>query len=260
MEILLVGIIFLFILVKNQKISTKKFIEDNQRAFKGLKEDDYEFLAKATYGNDVDIDKLFSQRVKSGVIVILFLTFMFLSKLNYLNILAVFVAGFFVFKSQYSKLKSAYKRRLHDIELELPKFLKNMEVLIQHYTVPVAIAKSIKDAPIIFKPGLENLTEKINSGDSTIDPYMEFARAYPVGDSTRMMRLLYRLGLGTQENKQERLLMFSRSVSVLQNKARETKYKERLGVMENKTMVMLGATGGGIMILLLISMMQSFTS
>ena len=72
----------------------------------------------------------------------------------------------------------------------------------------------------------------------------------------RMMRLLYRLGLGSQENKQEQLLMFSRTISSLQNKAREQKYKERLEKMENKTMLMLGCTGGGILIFLLIAMMS----
>ena len=56
---------------------------------------------------------------------------------------------------------------------------------------------------------------------------MDFAKAYPVNDSMRMMRLLYRLSLGNQENKHEQLIMFSKRVSALQNKARETRYKER---------------------------------
>ena len=125
----------------------------------------------------------------------------------------------------------------------------------RHYTVPVAIGKSINDAPDIFKPGLRELIEKINSGDSSINPYMEFANAYPVRDSMRMMRLLYRLGLGSQENKQERLLMFSRTVSNLQAKARETKYKERLDHMGNQTMIMLVVTGVSVMIVRLASML-----
>ena len=87
---------------------------------------------------------------------------------------------------------------------------------------------------------------------------MDFAKAYPVNDSMRMMRLLYRLSLGNQENKHEQLIMFSKSVSALQNKARETRYKERLQKMENKTMIMLGAVGGGVMILLLFAMLQQF--
>ena len=85
---------------------------------------------------------------------------------------------------------------------------------------------------------------------------MDFAKEYPVRDSMRMMRLLYRLSLGTQENKQDQLLMFSRTVSALQSKSREQKYKERLDKMENQTMLMLGVTGGGILILMLLSMMM----
>ena len=95
---------------------------------------------------------------------------------------------------------------------------------------------------------------RIESGDSSIDPYVEFAKEYPVRDSMRMMRLLYRLGLGSQENKQEQLMMFARSVSQLQNKAREQKYKNRLEKMENKTMMMLMSTGGGILLLMMFSM------
>ena len=85
---------------------------------------------------------------------------------------------------------------------------------------------------------------------------MDFAKDYPVRDSMRMMRLLYRLGLGSQENKQEQLMMFSRTVSNLQNKSREQKYAERLERMEKKTMIMLFVTGGGILLLMLLSMMM----
>ena len=131
--------------------------------------------------------------------------------------------------------------------------------MIQHYTVPVALGKSLDDAPEIFKPGLRKLIDEINSGDASIDPYMEFANTYPVRDSMRMMRLLYRLGLGSQEKKQERLMMFSRSVSNLQNKARETKYKERLNHMESQTMIMLVVTGVGVMLIILISMLMMFS-
>ena len=71
----------------------------------------------------------------------------------------------------------------------------------------------------------------------------------------RMMRLLYRLGLGSQQDKHEQVMMFSRTVSALQNKAREQKYKERLEHMENQTMIMLMSTGGGVMGLMMLSMM-----
>ena len=48
--------------------------------------------------------------------------------------------------------------------------------------------------------------------------------------------------------------MFSKTVSSLQAKARETKYKERLNHMESQTMLMLVVTGVGVMIIILSSM------
>ena len=108
----------------------------------------------------------------------------------------------------------------------------------------------------MFKSGLRTLVTRIEEGDSSVEPYMDFARQYPVRDSMRMMRLLYRLSLGNQNQKQEQLQMFSRTVSSLQNKAREQKYTERLETMEKKTMLMLFVTGGGILLLMLLSMLQ----
>ena len=165
------------------------------------------------------------------------------------------VVGFVAFKYPYIGLKGYYKKHLYQIDIMLPYYLKSLEILIQHYTVPVAIGKSIPDAPDIFKPGLKDMIEKINAGDSSIQPYMDFANEYPVRDSMRMMRLLYRLGIGGQVSKHERLLMFSNTVSSLQAKARETKYKERLNHMEQQTMIMLVVTGVSVMGIILVSMM-----
>ncbi|MDD3048866.1 MAG: hypothetical protein PHQ89_02615 [Bacilli bacterium] len=256
MEILLIGVIVLFILEYNKRIDTNKFIKDNEQYFSILKEDDYDFLVKAKYGDKIEPDILFSKRVRNGLTAILILIFLFLTQLSFINVILAVVVGYFVFKMGYTNLKAYYKKHLHQINLQLPYFLKTMEILAQHYTIPVGLSKSIESAPDIFKPGLKELIEKINAGDSSVNPYMEFAKQYPVSDSVRMMRLLYRLGLGSQDNKQEQLIMFSRSVSALQNKARDQKYKDRLKVMENKTLLMLGFTGGGVMVLLVLAMVS----
>ena len=258
MEVIIVGALVLFVLVYNGTVDKNKFVEDNQRYFQLLKEDDYEFLVYAKYGEDVDVNKLFNKRITYAFLTIVVFLFIFLTQLNFINILLSFVVGFIMFKNQYTNLKSYYNNHLNDINLMLPYYLKGLEILIQHYTVPVALGKSIDDAPDIFKPGLRQLIARIDAGDSSIDPYVEFANTYPVRDSMRMMRLLYRLSIGSQENKQERLLMFSKTVSSLQNKAREQKYKERLNHMENQTMIMLVCTGGGVMVLILVSMLLLF--
>ena len=257
MEFILIAIIILFILEYTKRIDTKKFIGETEPYFRFLMEDDYKFLLSVKYGSDIDVNELFGKRVRNGVLTIIVLVFVFLlSNFSFMNLLISFIIGYLVFKLPYTQLQKYYKANLNKIDQMLPYYLKSLEILIQHYTVPVALRKSIETAPEIFKSGLVTLVDKIEAGISTVDPYMDFAKEYPVRDSMRMMRLLYRLGLGSQENKQEQLLLFSRTVSTLQNKAREQKYKERLDKMESKTMAMLTTTGIGILLLLLYSMMQ----
>lgn len=266
MEIIIIGGVILAILFYNQTIDKEKFITDMEPLTSKFIEEDYEFLVYAKYGEDVDIKELARKRMVVPIVAFIaaFMMFNMKGTVSFdfgkvlLNTVFSFVIAIGLYKLPYINLKKFYKQHLHEIDIMLPYYLKSLEILIQHYTVPVAIAKSIDDAPNIFKPGLRQMVEKINAGDASIDPYMDFANLYPVRDSMRMMRLLYRLGLGSQEKKQERLMMFSRTVSSLQNKARETKYKERLNHMENQTMIMLVTTGLGVMMIILISMLSMF--
>lgn len=258
MEFIAIAIIMVFILIYTNRIDTKKFIGDVEPYFKILMEDDYVFLLNLRYGGEnLDVNKLFNTRIKNAVLVFIAAIIYFLfTNISFINILIAFILAVVVFKMPYTKLQNYYKANLSKINQMLPYYLKSLEILVQHYTVPVALARSIETAPEIFKSGLKKLVDKIESGDSSIDPYMDFAKEYPVKDSMRMMRLLYRLSLGAQESKQEQLVMFSKNVSILQNKMREEKYKERLEAMEKKTMMMLFATGGGILVLLLFAMMN----
>lgn len=261
MELLVViGIpaILVVILIANGVLTPEGMTENVVPIFKFMMEKDYEFLLKIRYGAGIDVNALFTKRLMTfglttamGVLVLALA-----GQLTMIYALAAVALGFLMYKDSYNKLKSYYKRNLNNINQMLPYYLKSLEILVQHYTVPVAIAKSISAAPFVFQEGLKRLIAEIDSGNSTVDPYMEFAKTYPVRDSMRMMRLLYRLGLGSQESKQEQLALFARNVSVLQNKAREQKYQERLDKMENKTMIMLTCTGGGVLALLMFAMLS----
>lgn len=255
-EMIIIIILIFVVMTYNGQISIKDLINDNFYLFRKLKEDDWDFYVRARYGDSVNPDNIFIKRVRNGVIAIVVALFFFISDLNAIKVLLSFVVGYFIFKMDYMNIKSYYKRHIFHIDSMLPHYLKSIEILIQHYTVPVAIGKSILDAPDIFKDGLQEMINQINSGDDSIEPYMNFARKYPVRDSMRMMRLLYRLSLGSQDRKQEQMLMFSRTISNLQQKARETKYQNRLDKMESKTMQMLMSTGFGVMVLLVLAVLQ----
>ena len=263
-EIVIVGVIMIFVFTYVGAFNFGKFVDDNKALFGRLKEDDYDFFLRSKYGEQVDLNLKFQSRVKTAIISLLFTSVLAIAYFDNVNVAVklVVVIGvtYFMYKDDYTRVKNYYRVHLHDINLKLPYYLKSLEILIQHYTVPVAITRSVEEAPEMFKPGLRELIAAIDAGDSTIEPYMAFARRYPVRDSMRMMRLLYRLSLGSQERKQEQLTVFSRTISNLQAKSRDTKYKERLDKMEKKTMTMLVATGAGVMVVLLLSVLQTFGS
>lgn len=263
-EILIIGVILILLFNYIGAFSFNKFVADNKTIFAKLKEDDYDFYINSKYGDKVDPNEKFNKRVKSAIVVFLLSFAILITSVSGLNfpvkLVIAFGIAYLIFKDDYNNVKRYYKLHLHEINLKLPYYLKSLEILIQHYTVPVAITRSLEEAPEMFKPGLRELIASIDAGDSTIEPYMAFARRYPVRDSMRMMRLLYRLSLGSQERKQEQLITFSRTISNLQAKSRDTKYKERLEKMEKKTMTMLVSTGAGVMAIILFSLLQMFGS
>ena len=168
---IIIGAIILGIFHYNQVIDAKKFIHDVEPYFRFLMEDDYKFLLNLKYDGKIteeEIQKLYRARVRNGLVTIVVLFIVFLTKMNFMYALICIIAGFLVFKSDYSRLKGYYKRNLHQINLMLPYYLKSLEILIQHYTVPVALNRSIATAPEIFKPGLLKLTAAIEAGDSTV--------------------------------------------------------------------------------------------
>ncbi len=263
-EVLIVGIILVLLFNYIGAFSFNKFISDNKLLFGKLKEEDYDFYVNSKYGEKADVTEMYNKRVKTAIISFVIAFGVLLTSVSSINIAIKLVIAFgfayLMFKDGYNKVKKYYKVHLHEINLKLPYYLKSLEILIQHYTVPVAITRSLEEAPEMFKPGLRELISSIDAGDSSIEPYMAFARRYPVRDSMRMMRLLYRLSLGSQERKQEQLITFSRTISSLQAKSRDIKYKERLDKMEKKTMTMLMATGAGVMAIILFSLLQMFGS
>lgn len=254
---IIVAVIIVFLIFYNNVVNTKSFLNQVNPILEKFIESDYEFLLRLKYqSDDIDVSQLFQKRIRNAILAVILANFALLitGYFNYIFFVITIVLGIFIFKLSYIQLKAFYRTRLKTIEGMLPYYLKGLEILIQHYTVPVGISRSIESAPEIFKPGLRKLVARIDAGDSSIQPYVDFAAEYPVRDSMRMMRLLYRLNLGSNQDKHEQIMMFSKTVSTLQNKAREQKYKARLEAMERRTMIMLFGTGGGVILILFLAM------
>ena len=202
--LIIVTIIFIFVVIYNKVIDTKSILNQVNPYLERMMEKDYEFLLRTKYGDvDIDVNQLFYVRIRNGILTTAVAIFILAitGYLNYLFAIGAVILGFIVFKSGYTNLKRYYKSRLNMMDALLPYYLKSLEILVQHYTVPVALSRSIDTAPEIFRPGLRTLVAKIDAGDASVQPYIDFANEYPVRDSMRMMRLLYRLGLGSNQDK-----------------------------------------------------------
>ena len=161
-EMLIIAIIIIYIFIVNGKIDKDNIFTNNTKLCNLLKEKDYDFLLVAKYGDRVyNPNEVFMKRIRNGIIVAAALIFLFLSQMNYLTVIAALIVGYLVYKQPYNSLRRWYKSHLNYIDSLLPYYLKSLEVLVHHYTVPVALAKSIDDAPEVFKPGLKRLVEKI---------------------------------------------------------------------------------------------------
>ena len=130
MELAIVLGITVFILIYRGTVNADDMYNDNKEFINLLKEKDFDFYAQAKYGSDVDVDALFLKRLKtSGIVFIICLAFV-LFNFSWINlIIGVLVAGV-IYKSDYTNLKSYYKRNLVKIDQLLPYYLRFYRIKI----------------------------------------------------------------------------------------------------------------------------------
>ena len=134
MEIVIIAVIILFILIYNKTIDEKKFINDNKKYFEILREDDYNFLVFAKYGDSADPNVLFQKRITYAIATFFIFMFLFIDDVTLINIILSCLIAIAIFKMPYMQLKKYYKAHLHQIDIMLPYYLKSLEILIQHYS------------------------------------------------------------------------------------------------------------------------------
>ena len=101
-----IAAIVLFIFQYNKAIDGKKFINDIEPYFRFLMEDDYKFLLNIKYNGQIseeDVNKLYKNRVRNGLVAIVTLFIIFLNKMSFVYLLICVIAGYLVFKMDYAQ-------------------------------------------------------------------------------------------------------------------------------------------------------------
>ena len=88
-EIIVVAVLIFVVLTVNGFINPNKFIQDNSSLFSKLKEDDYDFLVKAKYGDGLDPDVLFQKRIKNALLIVVLAIFIMIKDLSLVGIVVL---------------------------------------------------------------------------------------------------------------------------------------------------------------------------
>src|SRR5574344_170790 len=102
-EILIIGVILIFLFNYLGTFSFNKFVLDNKTLFSKLKEDDYDFLLVSKYGERVNVEEKYQKRVKTAIITFVIALIVVITTVDGLNfalkLVIVFVITYLIFKN-----------------------------------------------------------------------------------------------------------------------------------------------------------------
>ncbi|MEG0238556.1 hypothetical protein [Anaerorhabdus sp.] len=171
---------------ENMKIYSSFFIEK-----------DYEFLLG--HLGYIDNKHEFHKRVKQSIVVFFLIVLIFFEQLDYRYLLLSFISAILFYKLQYVLLKKKYERKLMEADQQFPFYLNHLCILIQNNTVPVALNKSIQNAPELFRNDISIWVQDIHEGKKKgLIPYLEFNDKFrQVSGLNRIVKTLYNISIAS---------------------------------------------------------------
>lgn len=122
-----------------------------------------------------------------------------MSNYTMIGFLLIGVAFFTYFIKPSSDIKAAKKNTIKEINKEFPGWFRNLAINLQKETVHVSIKNSLKDAPLILKPGLISLIKELDDDPVTMKPYINFLSGFELPDVSSAMKMLYSLNEAGQD-------------------------------------------------------------
>lgn len=118
-----------------------------------------------------------------------------------------------------------------EIEKAFPKWLMEISLLLQMDNVQVSIAKTVKDAPAVLKPALEEFEAKLRDNPESAEPYLQFMQEFSLPQVQSAMKMLYAVSMGSGGNEKEQLKeLVARNLNLM-NQAEELKNQDAFAGM-----------------------------
>lgn len=110
-----------------------------------------------------------------------------------------------------------------------PQWLLEVSLLLQSENVQVAIMESYDEAPVLMKPALRELIQKLQLRPTDMEPYLEFLQECALPEVQSSMKMLYALSEGTGGNANNQISDIIRRNQLLLDQAQKMKNEDALG-------------------------------
>lgn len=125
--------------------------------------------------------------------------------------------------------KVGYALAKRDVTEELyiafPQWLMEIGLLLQSNNVQVSIGKSIETAPIILKPELEKLVERLQQAPDKLTSYTDFCRNFDIPEASSCMKMLHAISEAGTGNAKIQIHELMKRVNEMQGMADEIRNK-----------------------------------
>lgn len=205
------GIVF-----KSSHKLTGDWLKDDQVIKKDLLLNDYETVMNYDEKKNSKKSLIWATPFLIGSV----LAYLFVSKVLCAILLVLSVFMLVQHKVGYSIALNTIKEELRNA---VPVWFMDLNLLLHHNTVYVALTKSYDNADIIIKKELDRLFDELDENPDSVDPYLHFCNKFQIPEISGCMKMLYSVSEQGIGDKKMQLDNFIESVYDMQSRADEKK-------------------------------------
>lgn len=168
-----------------------------------LAEEDIEKLVMMT--QSISYQKFATQRIYKCMVACLLIVIAILFDYDLAMISGSSLLVFVVYKQPYWRMKLKLKEYRKKLSEQFPVWLRQLQILLQHNTVMVALELSIPHSPLLIRGHLNELVGKLRENPRKLSVYNEFLADYQCVEIVRAMKLLYRYNTVGQQDAMHQL-------------------------------------------------------
>jgi hypothetical protein len=139
---------------------------------------------------------------------------------------------YMTYKIPYWRLLSKYRRLLHQVKIEFPIWIRQVQVLMQTNTVTKAFEYSLPSAPTLLRNDIGALVDRLHHSPCAVESYTLFLHQFPILEVDRVMKMMYRYAIIGQQDANHQLNRVLAATTKLLRQERLVAQQQKLGLYQ----------------------------